>query len=73
MNNMNCTGSKVGREGDEAAIIQYAYLTIDSTTAILATAGNLFCRLRVIGTEKWNWVMTVSVGYPGIRMPGTAF
>ena len=40
---MNCTGSKVGREGDEAAIIRDAYLTIDSITAILATAGNLFC------------------------------
>ena len=30
-------------------------------------------RLRVIGTEKWNRVMTVSVGYPSIRTPGTAF
>ena len=25
-------------------------------------------RLRVIGTEKWNRVMTVSVGYPGTAL-----
>ena len=29
-------------------------------------------RLRVIGTEKWNRVLTVLVEYPGTRIPGTA-
>ena len=32
---------------------------------------NLQKSFSVIGTEKWNRVMTVSVGYPGIRIPGT--
>ena len=29
------------------------------------SVGNLRSRFRVIGTEKWNGVMTVSAGYPG--------
>ena len=32
------------------------------------SVGILRSRLRVIGTEKWNRVMTVSVGYPGTTL-----